>query len=1728
MWLRNRLGTEKKTFDFALLDKPHRPGHANRFLRIEPLEDRRLLAAGIEITHADHMYTKEDGTPATFGVALTEAPTHDVTVAITSSDTTEGTVSHDELVFTSADYATEQLVTVTGVDDADPDGQVEYSVLLTATSDDHDYLGEDAQMLLINVDNDAPGVAVVPTGGLVTTEDGGTDTFQVFLTTEPEEDVTIGLSSDNAAEGTVDPASLTFTSTDWATPQTVTITGVDEEGTADDPDLQDGYVQYSIVTAAAVSDDAAYSGVDGADATVYNADNDTKPGVTVTPNYDDPSRPDLTTTESGGRDRFYVVLDTKPAADVTITLSGGDGVVELFVSELVFTPSDWGELREVDVKGLDDGNDVDQSGYTPFEITVHKPSSSDSDYSSLDAVVLQGLNTDNDQAAHEVKIFKNGFTWWAMKSQRDLAIDESLSNVTHLSTHNSFNAVNAGFPEWLGKNPNHIYTMRDQLDAGVRLLELDIHDPLHYIDLFGVFGIDVPFLMHSNLIPSEISFLIDNKGQQPLKPVVENELATWVNGNPNEIIFLIVQNVKFYDDNDWISIFENAFGDKLRRATVSGEPNMDLVHPNDVWKSRRELLDDGIQVIFETLDTFERVFGTDNLDHIGKFAPKGEENLTQFELTYGDGLMEGGPMISKERLENVVENNVNIARMDFILGREGKHGFPHSVGTPWFIHRRYDAESDLPEFEYMPIPKVSKIPWLRDILVVGPSLYDLPAKHNQQRGDRLGAAVWSWRTDDPAPMREPNETFEDGRDVAVQSSITLPPPYRVSIPSSEWESASTASSEALPFALRSVHRYRSVPKDASDPSGVEILIEDDLRGNFRWKLSTDKSKSWSDFTSVELTEQLVVGEDPDGDGVYVEKTVECEYEFAGPVNGLQNEILFDARSGNATPVWLKAHDLDHDGVWSTATDFLYVFVDSSGNLVIQDLVQKRDAVTDELFGNDDDVTITIDVATGELVIHQANLDYPVVASVGTRVTSQTVRVPLSAFTGEVLVKMDLQTETGEDRVTVETGVTADTMTLRQDGLETVRLGVNALSFVVENAEDLVVDGQWGDDALAIDATTDPFAIPISYMGGNGADSVIATRDAHFALGDTQLTIGGVGSIALQSVEVASLTGGTSANWFTFAGWTGSATAAGLEGDDHYVFGLATGPGAYSIVELFGQGDDTVDFRYHGPDNPAQALDWLNPAGNVTATSLAAHPDVGSVSTGMPGQQESIEYGLNITPHLDPILGDKVGVRCEPIPYDVRFVDVGTKMTHTAVIDWGDGNSQPGVVREDPTTVEGLVEGLHAYTHLDTYQIDVTLTDHSPSWLWPPGAIWWENSAAVSALVAIVPAVVKNDPQRPGEQALFVGGSLDHDRIYVSQYRSGTVRVLMNRPVYRGYFRPSSDGHIYVFTCQGNDRIVLYANVDHDAEIYAGPGNDYLYGGRGNDKLDGHQGVDRLFGRLGDDQLVGGPGRDFLYGSSGNDTLSGPDAVDFYYRKIWGDAALDGDDRDWLYGHAGNDTLIGGSGRDYMYGYAGNDTLSGGSGSDLLYGHSGNDTLIGGSDRDYLYGHAGNDTLSGDSGSDLLYGHSGNDTLSGGSDSDYLYGHAGNDLLDGGTGRDRLVGYGGNDILLGGSHHDYLYGNSGRDLLIGGLGADRLWGSSGDDILIAGITDHDANYEALRAVMAAWTGSGSAAARIAYLQYDSPFILRSGVTVHDDGGARDTLFGGSGVDWFLYFYRDRAY
>ncbi|MEG4141096.1 FG-GAP-like repeat-containing protein, partial [Microcoleus sp. Pol7_B1] len=338
--------------------------------------------AGISITPTSGLTTTEAGGTATFTVVLDSQPTADVTIGMTSDKTAEGTVDKPSLTFTSANWNTPQTVTVTGVDDFVVDGNAAYNIITAAaTSTDTNYSGVNASDVAVtNTDNDTKGITITPITGLTTTEAGSTATFTVVLNSQPTADVTIGTTSDKTAEGTVDKPSVTFTPANWNTPQTVTVTGVDDS-------VVDGNAAYNIVTAPATSTDTNYSGVNANDVAVTNTDdNDTK-GIIVTPTSG------LTTTEAWKTATFTVVLNSQPTADVLIGTTS-DNTAEGTVNKpsLTFTPANWNTPQTVTITGR---NDFVVDGNVAYNIVTAPATSTDTIYSGVNANDVAVTNTDD-------------------------------------------------------------------------------------------------------------------------------------------------------------------------------------------------------------------------------------------------------------------------------------------------------------------------------------------------------------------------------------------------------------------------------------------------------------------------------------------------------------------------------------------------------------------------------------------------------------------------------------------------------------------------------------------------------------------------------------------------------------------------------------------------------------------------------------------------------------------------------------------------------------------------------------------------------------------------------------------------------------------------------------------------------------------------------------------------------------------------------------------------------------------------------------------------------------------------------------------------------------------------------------------------------------------------------------------------------------------------------------
>lgn len=135
------------------------------------------------------------------------------------------------LIFTPANWNVPQTITVTAVDDAILEGPHTYTLTHSAGSPDANYNTPPGPLtiddVVVNItDNDQPGVTFTPPGPTDVTEGGATDTFDTVLDSPPTANVVITFTND--AQVDVNPNQLTFTTANWDTPQTVTVSAVDD------------------------------------------------------------------------------------------------------------------------------------------------------------------------------------------------------------------------------------------------------------------------------------------------------------------------------------------------------------------------------------------------------------------------------------------------------------------------------------------------------------------------------------------------------------------------------------------------------------------------------------------------------------------------------------------------------------------------------------------------------------------------------------------------------------------------------------------------------------------------------------------------------------------------------------------------------------------------------------------------------------------------------------------------------------------------------------------------------------------------------------------------------------------------------------------------------------------------------------------------------------------------------------------------------------------------------------------------------------------------------------------------------------------------------------------------------------------------------------------------------------------------------------------------------------
>ncbi len=541
-----------------------------------------------------------------------------------------------------------------------------------------------------------------------------------------------------------------------------------------------------------------------------------------------------------------------------------------------------------------------------------------------------------------VTSFMQSDVWWALKSQRDMAIDERISNVMNLGTHNSFNASAHGFERQLffsvAIQPNQLFTIKDQLRMGVRLIELDVYD---FIPMGG--GMVQMILMHRDTV---------GKDWMQFGHAL-TEIKDWLiaPGNETEIVFLDIEDGAS-GSPELLNEIKRYFVDSYPASgQCGGLISKGLIFtPEDRencfsgrWPSRNELLalgkrivmfnhkdlsdgnyrlfqaysmEDGYQYIWRGSDWFFSTGSTNDISQsfsdneindywTGNNLPANvyephlgyQQDKSRFFAVRGDGAVGASPraMVGWDVAYCAV-NNVNFIKMDFVLGQE--YDIEDKAGTGF---NDFDAPGGWDNWQ-------EQYGFLDNI-----------------RGNRLSRAIWSWQVDTyrynsnlyiyllsyqelhSPTVKEANRT--DGRHYAVQEGFLY-------------------SSSATPLQLILSQDSPGVP---TDPSNIYFKT---TRGH--WNTQKNEVGNEHPFACAKIGSYGTEWRITQQEGLWDEGAQICDQEFnnkgdgtwafAGPVNGWQNYLLlmtrwnyayFGGRTAVATaPVWINVSDVDNDADWT--------------------------------------------------------------------------------------------------------------------------------------------------------------------------------------------------------------------------------------------------------------------------------------------------------------------------------------------------------------------------------------------------------------------------------------------------------------------------------------------------------------------------------------------------------------------------------------------------------------------------------------------------------------------------------------------------------------------------------------------------------------------------------------------------------------------------------------------
>jgi len=279
----------------------------------------------LALSPAAVMVTEGAMAPGVFSVSLTQPFSQPITVTVISANPNVATVFPETVTFGAMKTGPEMVQVIAPVDD----DTVDNSTTLVVSSPE-----TGPAFVTVNVDDpDVQGLLVTP--NRVSMTEGRTEGLNVRLAKKPASSVVVTLTSSNMSKLTVGTSSLTFTTSNYATPQTVMLTGVQD----DDANLENVNVNIT-----------ATGNIQAVNVPVEITDDDAV-NLDVTP-------PSLMLTEKDPAKKagsFNVALTLRPSGNVTVAVTSSNATkVTVAPASLTFTPDNFMTAQAVTATALDD------------------------------------------------------------------------------------------------------------------------------------------------------------------------------------------------------------------------------------------------------------------------------------------------------------------------------------------------------------------------------------------------------------------------------------------------------------------------------------------------------------------------------------------------------------------------------------------------------------------------------------------------------------------------------------------------------------------------------------------------------------------------------------------------------------------------------------------------------------------------------------------------------------------------------------------------------------------------------------------------------------------------------------------------------------------------------------------------------------------------------------------------------------------------------------------------------------------------------------------------------------------------------------------------------------------------------------------------------------------------------------------------------------------------------